>query len=642
MNKEDIKAVVPMEKLLSYYGRTMQGSGKKFKCLQSSNHTNGDTNPSATIWKDRLTCHSQHCFEKDDIFAVVGKVENLSTFSEQRAKIEEIFGLHGTQSGQKKNIVDAYDYVDEQGNLLFQTVRYQPKDFRQRRPDGNGGWIWNLKNTRFVLYRLPEIIHADSILILEGEKDVETAYSLGLPKNWAATCNPMGAGKWNPAFSECLRHKTVVLCPDQDEPGLLHIAKIANCVNGIAKDVRLLRLPSGKDLTAWVEKGGTAEVLHQLIETAKSWMPEAHPAGFRLTSMADLLNEPDEETEWLVENLLPSGGLSVIGGKPKAGKSTTVRNLCLSISRGEPFLGFRTTLGPVFYCAFEEKRGEVKKHFRVLGATPDDQVFSFIGKAPKDFLEEIDALVKTAQPKLIVLDTLAKVTSISDMNDYAKVNQAIDPFIHLARQSGAHLMLVHHNGKGDRDGGDNLLGSTAIFGSVDTCLIQKRSDKYRTLQSINRYGIDLEETVLEWDEESKAISLGGSRKDTEVKRFEEEIIAFLKSQEVPALRELIEESIEGRTGLKRSALKNLVEREEVERHGKGGKGDPFKYSCFVVPHNIWVQGNKNAKNDETDYKQRADACSHELIDFEQVPNSQEHEIASVRAEKNGEFEEIEL
>src|SRR4029453_16917934 len=87
-------------------------------------------------------------------------------------------------------IVAEYDYLDETGKLLFQVVRFEPKDFRQRRSDGNGGWIWSLGNTRRVLYRLPDIIAAveggETIHLVEGEKDVDTLSAHRL----TATCNP--------------------------------------------------------------------------------------------------------------------------------------------------------------------------------------------------------------------------------------------------------------------------------------------------------------------------------------------------------------------------------------------------------------------------------------------------------------------
>ena len=60
----------------------------------------------------------------------------------------------------QRRIVATYDYHDQHGQLLFQVVRYDPKDFRQRRPDGNGGWIWKLDGVDRVLYRLPELLRA--------------------------------------------------------------------------------------------------------------------------------------------------------------------------------------------------------------------------------------------------------------------------------------------------------------------------------------------------------------------------------------------------------------------------------------------------------------------------------------------------
>ena len=51
----------------------------------------------------------------------------------------------------------AYAYRDEAGDVVFEVVRVG-KRFRQRRPDGNGGWVWNVNGVRRVLYRLPEVV----------------------------------------------------------------------------------------------------------------------------------------------------------------------------------------------------------------------------------------------------------------------------------------------------------------------------------------------------------------------------------------------------------------------------------------------------------------------------------------------------
>lgn len=88
-------------------------------------------------------------------------------------ELRDLFSDNG-QNGTAPRIVAEYSYHDEQGALLYQVVRYEPKTFKQRRPDGND-WKWNLNGTRRVLYRLPDVLKAKSVLVVEGEKDCETA-----------------------------------------------------------------------------------------------------------------------------------------------------------------------------------------------------------------------------------------------------------------------------------------------------------------------------------------------------------------------------------------------------------------------------------------------------------------------------------
>jgi hypothetical protein len=99
-------------------------------------------------------------------------------------------------------IVKTYDYCDENGTLLFQVVRFEPKGFRQRRPDGRGGWIWNLQDTRRVPYLLPDLVKVvaagETIYVPEGEKDVDNLRAIG----FAATTNPGGCKKWCSEYSE--------------------------------------------------------------------------------------------------------------------------------------------------------------------------------------------------------------------------------------------------------------------------------------------------------------------------------------------------------------------------------------------------------------------------------------------------------
>jgi KaiC/GvpD/RAD55 family RecA-like ATPase len=123
--------------------------------------------------------------------------------------------------------VATYAYRDEANRLLYEVVRYAPKDFRQRRPDGAGGWVWNLRDTRRVLYRLPELRGEREVVVVEGEKDVDRLWSVGI----AATTSAGGASKgWTPDYVaqlETMGVTSLVIVPDADAPGRAYAEKVA-------------------------------------------------------------------------------------------------------------------------------------------------------------------------------------------------------------------------------------------------------------------------------------------------------------------------------------------------------------------------------------------------------------------------------
>jgi putative DNA primase/helicase len=181
----------------------------------------------------------------------------------------------GSQSQQPSDrIVATYDYRDAAGELLFQVVRFDPKDFRQRRPDGSGGWLWELGETPRVLYRLPELLAAEAsawIFVVEGEKDADNLAALGL----VATCNPGGAGKWSRLSDDSALHgRPVAILPDKDDPGRKHAQDVAARLTGKAAEVRIVSLPGpGKDVSDWIAAGGTGEQLLALVESGADAQP---------------------------------------------------------------------------------------------------------------------------------------------------------------------------------------------------------------------------------------------------------------------------------------------------------------------------------------------------------------------------------
>jgi hypothetical protein len=169
----------------------------------------------------------------------------------------------------QSNIVATYDYTNETGRLLFQIVRYKPKGFRTRQPRKQGGWRWKIRGVPHVLYRLADVMKADTILILEGEKDVETAIQLGLPDGWAATTSPFGSCRWLTSYSEVLCGKRAIICPDTDFYGRQHLMQVGLSLVGKAAAISVVHLPeSVKDLTEWVERGGSREAFISLLQQA--------------------------------------------------------------------------------------------------------------------------------------------------------------------------------------------------------------------------------------------------------------------------------------------------------------------------------------------------------------------------------------
>jgi putative DNA primase/helicase len=168
---------------------------------------------------------------------------------------------------------ETYDYEDENGQLLYQVLRYQPKSFRQRMTTPQG-WRWCMDGVRRVLYRLPKLLKRTdkTIYYVEGEKDVHTMSSRGL----LATTHAGGAGAWRKELLEDLKTpRKIVVVPDMDEPGKQLMRRVFADARVAGHDVGFLLLPRdkylkdgepAKDVSEWFERGGTVEELLQEVK----------------------------------------------------------------------------------------------------------------------------------------------------------------------------------------------------------------------------------------------------------------------------------------------------------------------------------------------------------------------------------------
>jgi len=313
----------------------------------------------------------------------------------------------------------------------------------------------------------------------------------------------------------------------------------------------------------------------------------------KLVKLGELLSRPIVPVEWLWEGRLIAGTTSLLVAKPKVGKSTLERNLALAVARGESFLGWPVKQGPVLYFSLEERIQEVTANFRAMGATPDDDIEIAEAASVGEMVTLLNN--KKPAPALLVVDPLFRLVRVSDDKSYAENYGAMGPLIDVARETGTHIHCSHHSPKlAKASAVDAPIGSTALGGAPSTLLVMRRTEAFRTLESVQRTGDDLPETVLKFDPVTLQLSLGEPREVAEVTHLGTVILRVLgkKSMSEPE----IDDAIQAKTIVKRRALRELVQRGSIIRSGEGVRGSPFMYevACYPVPAPTENNGNEKA------------------------------------------------
>jgi hypothetical protein len=225
-----------------------------------------DRNPSLSVSEGTDGRVLLNCHAGCDFRSIVGALG---------IKDADLFPEKPRVNGGPRRIAATYPYHDAAGALVFEVVRMEPKDFRQRRPDPQSvdGWAWNMRGVERVPYRLPQLMQAvergDAVFVVEGERDVETLEHQG----FCATTSPGGAGKWLDSFNAYFAGAHVVVIPDADKPGREHGQKVAAALRPVAASVKVVEVPHGKDASDYFAAGGTKAELIALAEEAPEWTP---------------------------------------------------------------------------------------------------------------------------------------------------------------------------------------------------------------------------------------------------------------------------------------------------------------------------------------------------------------------------------
>jgi hypothetical protein len=439
-----------------------------------------------------------HC-TREELAGSLPQEPNSDTYSHRLEGSCRCGSTHGGKGGNGKattatrqprgDIAETYDYTDADGKLLFQVVRLVPKDFRQRRPDGNGGWAWHLAaacpdwcprrhaplkvDVPRVLYRLPNLLAAPpdmTAFIVEGEKDVHALERIGL----VATTNPGGAGKWKPQYGKWLRGHPVVLIADNDAKGRSHAKDVEQKLSGVARDVHMLELPGlpeGGDVSDWLDARDATEPkdLKALLLATVAKSP-------RDTALVITWDEfvaeqyPPVPSLWGDALLVKGGGYLIVGGDTGVGKTILVSNLIFALVAGmDEFLGFPLPGRPVSVLFLEAEGSRQKFRDRLqqiaerLGVRRVGLPL-FFHRADADLsIKTLGDMLEQSRVELAFLDPVGRFYSGNENLTDEWRGMVTNPLAKLATWHSTAFVLSDHYSKPNeaRSGQHKIRGSAA-------------------------------------------------------------------------------------------------------------------------------------------------------------------------------------
>jgi len=329
---------------------------------------------------------------------------------------------------------------------------------------------------------------------------------------------------------------------------------------------------------------------------------------YEFVTLADLQARPPDPIQWVVEDLFPVGGIAILSGRPKVGKSTLVRGLVRRVaSPGEPENWIGRCVqerGRVGYFALQESERYVRQAFRSLEnstAAPEiDLVFRTRGKNTG---ERLHRYIKARAPRLVVLDTVGKWlgSRSTDGNDYAETGVLLGELEDVARLTDTLILLIHHDRKavGD-DMGSSLLGSTAFAGTADTVLMMTRDkEDRRTVHSINRVGKDLVKTIV--NAEANVMT---TKDQADQDGYKAKIIRALESADKPLTATLLRSAAGVRGGGSFNRARDdlveagIVEKVKGDRNQKTFRLAPGRAASETIPQTDETAHNRAAPDQQ--------------------------------------------
>jgi hypothetical protein len=452
-----------------------------------------DNSPSLSVTttgdgKTLFKCHSG-CTQDAVLNALRGVPAPLPSIRSNIAQKPAKSRANGTFSWQHATI---YPYTDETDATLFEVGRIgngAEKRISQRKPNGRGGWLYQLTDVRRVLYRLPEVLAAQIVFICEGEKAADAVNGelaeAGLQGEYIATTSPHGAGKWRDEYAAILSGKTVCVLPDNDEQGSSHadaVCRSCGSAGAGVKRLELPKLPVKGDAADFLSNGGTVEKLIKLFEAAAAWLPSTSDTTepkqarrYPRLTLGEIFARP--RLDYLIQGIFVERGTGVISADYGGFKSFLALDMGLCVATGRSWMGRATKQGGVVYITPEgsyQHADRVRAWMRFHNIQQLPQNFEII-ELPVQIGDAtqrqtlIDEL-REMNPAFVIFDTVAKCNVGRDENDSATAGLFTDGMEQIARELNSFVLAIHHNNKQG-----TARGSNALPANVDASVTLKCS-----------------------------------------------------------------------------------------------------------------------------------------------------------------------
>lgn len=305
------------------------------------------------------------------------------------------------------------------------------------------------------------------------------------------------------------------------------------------------------------------------------------PKAFKPISLSELIALPEMKVEWIIEDILPVGGIGVLSGDPASFKTWTLLHIASCVAKGTPMFGhFPTKGGKVLIVDEENHLPLLKARAEQLGISSGDIFFMSQSGFKMDKDDDMRALadyVGKNDIKLLLVDSLVRVNS-KDENVAREIADLFAPIKALTRGDLAVLLTHHHRKQssvGKSSASQNLRGSSDILASIDTHIAVARNAQDKRLafeQTKSRYGQEIppfEVNIVEGPNKSVSLEYEGeiTKEPFSKDQAKEGILSILAlgpltrseiEKDLPllgktaialALRELVADgSIEARTG----------------------------------------------------------------------------------------------